>query len=124
MKRIFEYLLGAVIFLAMIALFSLAAMFLWNKLLPGIFGLPVINYWQTAGLLILARIIFGGYRGIGKNRTHGLSGHKNPIRDRWDSMSEEARKAFIKKHGDFFLHDHFHHRFTDDTGKETDTENE
>jgi hypothetical protein len=33
---------------------------LWNWLLPDIFGLPEIGYWQAWGLLVLAHLLLGG----------------------------------------------------------------
>jgi len=33
-------------------------MLLWNALLPDIFGLPVITFWQAAGIKILFRLLF------------------------------------------------------------------
>jgi hypothetical protein len=116
-----KHFVGHLIFLAMIALFGLAAMFLWNELLPGIFGLPVINYWQTVGLMILARIIFGGYGEIGRGIAHGSHGRNNSLRDKWLGMSEEERNAFIKRRGNHSPYDHSHHRFTDDTGKDPES---
>ena len=58
MKHGLGHFFGALLCLAMIALFGVVVMFLWNALLPGIFGLSIINYWQAAALLILARILF------------------------------------------------------------------
>jgi hypothetical protein len=98
MKNNSGHFLGILIFLAIIALFSLAVMFLWNTLLPRIFGLPAITYWQAAGLLILARILFGGTGGGNFRRT----GHKNVFRDKWSGMSETERETFFKKHGHIF----------------------
>ena len=37
---------------------------LWNWLLPPILGWPAIGFWQALGLLVLARILFGGVRSI------------------------------------------------------------
>lgn len=34
---------------------------LWNALMPAIFGLPAITYWQALGLFILSRILFGRF---------------------------------------------------------------
>ena len=34
---------------------------LWNWLMPGIFGLPEISYWQGVGLFILFKILFGAH---------------------------------------------------------------
>jgi hypothetical protein len=89
---------------AIIAAFGCAVMFLWNALLPRIAGLPAINFWEAAGLLILAWILFGGIGKLGGSGWH--HGHKNPFRDKWLDMSDEERKEFVTKfHG---LH-HRHH---------------
>jgi hypothetical protein len=34
---------------------------LWNALLPDLFGVPRIGFWQALGLLALCRILFGGF---------------------------------------------------------------
>lgn len=57
----------AAIFLALI---GWVVMFLWNALLPEIFGLPIINFWQAAGLLALSRIFFGNMKGGGHWKHH------------------------------------------------------
>ncbi|NJK97090.1 MAG: hypothetical protein HC905_21150 [Bacteroidales bacterium] len=44
--------------IAGIAAFGYITMSLWNYLMPAIFNLPVITYWQTLGLLVLSRITF------------------------------------------------------------------
>lgn len=31
---------------------------LWNWLMPVIFGLPTISFWQSAGLMLLVSILF------------------------------------------------------------------
>jgi len=41
-------------------LFGFVLMWLWNGLMPAIFGLPRIGYWQGWGLLILSSILFKG----------------------------------------------------------------
>ena len=47
--------------IAIVAGFSALVMLLWNLVIPGIFGLSCINFWQAAGLLILSRLLFGGF---------------------------------------------------------------
>jgi hypothetical protein len=37
---------------------AFAVMLLWNWLMPIIFSLPTITYWQAYGLIILANLIF------------------------------------------------------------------
>lgn len=40
-----------------ILIFGLPAMWLWNWLMPEIFGLPTINFWQANGLMFLSYLI-------------------------------------------------------------------
>jgi hypothetical protein len=55
--RIFESIFQS-LFLAVI--FGLFVMLLWNALLPDLFKFQEINYLQAVGLVVLARLIFGG----------------------------------------------------------------
>lgn len=75
-------------------------MLLWNWLVPSIFGLTAIGYWQALGLLVLARILFGGFgrgrRMMHGNMMYGMHGG-NPIRDKWQKMTPEEREEFINK---------------------------
>jgi hypothetical protein len=62
-------------------------MFLWNALLPGLFHLPQLAFWQALGLLLLCRLLFGGMRvrgGGGRWRHHYW-------RERWEQMTPEER---------------------------------
>jgi len=106
------HLLGVMIFLAVIAGFAVAFMFLWNALMPPLFALPVLNYWQAAGLLLFARLLFSGITGGGFRRDKGFHPREredaNALRERWSNMSDEERLAFIEKgrelRGRFFHH--------------------
>ena len=40
-------------------LLALPTMWLWNGLLPGLFDLPAITFWQSLGLCLLTRFLFG-----------------------------------------------------------------
>ncbi len=48
--------------------FGYVVMLLWNHLMPDLFRLPALTYWQGVGLLLLSRILAGG---LG----HGRAGH-------------------------------------------------
>ena len=39
-------------------LFGLPLMILWNLLMPDIFGLPQIGFWQACGLQLMAGLLF------------------------------------------------------------------
>ena len=48
--------------------FSFAVMWLWNWLMPVLFGLHVVTFWQALGILVLSKILFavsGAVRGWG-----------------------------------------------------------
>jgi hypothetical protein len=55
---------------------------LWNSLMPAIFGLPAVSFWQALGLLLLGRLFFGSFGG-------------RPRRGRFaQSMTPEERERF------------------------------
>lgn len=69
--RIFGYgILGLLTASGFALLFGYVVMLLWNWLMPAIFSLSVITFWQSVGLIILARLIFGGFK-------HGHDHKKN-----------------------------------------------
>ena len=61
---------GLVLVPALFALFAAVTMWLWNWLMPELFKLPEIGFWQAVGILVLSRILFrggGGHR-MGRHR--------------------------------------------------------
>lgn len=46
-----------------IAIGGQVVMYLWNAILPELFGWKTITFWQALGLLALCRILFGGFGG-------------------------------------------------------------
>ena len=87
------------IFMILLAIagFSVITMLLWNELLPRIFGITSINFWQAAGLLVLTRVLFSGIGGHFTHMGRMMHGHKNPIREKWMKMTPEERKDFMFK---------------------------
>ena len=49
--------------LGLMAFFGWVVMALWNWLMPDLFGLKAIGYWQAWGLLVLCKILFHGGSG-------------------------------------------------------------
>ena len=67
----------AIAFVLFILLGGLVVQWLWNWLLPDIFGLRQITFWQALGLLALCRILFGSVgRGGGPRRDRGKRQHE------------------------------------------------
>ena len=65
---------------------------LWNWLMPGIFGLRAINYWQAVGLLFLSKLLLGGFHPRGGGGRGGHRGWKRKMERRWAGMSPEERE--------------------------------
>ena len=77
---------------AFVTLIGFVVMGLWNWLMPALFGLTHITFWQALGLLVLSKILFGGWKG-GGHRDH-RSRWKRKFRDRWTNMTEEEREKY------------------------------
>ena len=60
--RIIAMTIGGLIAAVCLAfLFGWLVMWLWNTLMPPLFGFKIITYWQAFGLIILAKLFFGGH---------------------------------------------------------------
>ncbi len=90
-NRFVRFLMFLPLVLAGIALFTFFVMRLWNWLMPAIFGLHLITYWQALGLLILCKILFGGFRGARRGPDWRW---RRRMMERWDSMTPEERDKF------------------------------
>lgn len=78
---------------AAILLFSLAVMGLWNAILPAVLGVKAITFSQALGILVLSKILFGGFRGGGgfRGRRHEW---KQRMKDKFESMTPDEREKF------------------------------
>jgi uncharacterized membrane protein YraQ (UPF0718 family) len=74
-------ILGVVTAIIFGLLFGYFIELLWNWLMPSIFKLGKITYWQAFGLVLLARLIFGG---IG----HEQHGHHRDRHHHWRKNGE------------------------------------
>lgn len=100
-RKLWRLAMAAVAICAVSAL----VMLLWNALLPDIFGVKSIGFLQALGLLILSKILFGGFGGRGMFGRHGRA-----LRERWMMMSPEEREAFIHHRGMGHRHGPWHER--------------
>ena len=87
-----------------IAAFGLGTMYLWNWLVPVLFHGPVINIYQTFGLLLLSKILFGGFHGKGHYwKQRAADRWRIKMEAKWETMSPEerdkAREAFRNRCG-------------------------
>jgi hypothetical protein len=107
MKRSLHIVWYLLLGLVTIAGYAAVFMLLWNALLPQIFGIAVITFWQSVGLLIL---LAGLSKFMVLSAFLGMRGYRrNPIREKWMKMTPEERKEFIRKQRHF--HPGFGHGF-------------
>jgi hypothetical protein len=66
---------------------------LWNWLLPPLFGWRQITFWQALGILVLCRILFGGWGSHGSGR----SSFGRSMKERCERMTPEERERFRQR---------------------------
>jgi hypothetical protein len=90
MRRAVKFALFAPLALIVFGLVCLVVMSLWNWLVPAVVGWKAITFWQAAGLLLLARILFGGRHGGARWSSHW----RHRMMERWERMTPEERERF------------------------------
>jgi hypothetical protein len=86
LRKVAGFILLAI---AGVFIFGNIVMLLWNALLPVLFHFPLISFWQALGLLLLSKILFGGFRG-----GHRFQGRRDGLRQAWKNMPPEEREKF------------------------------
>lgn len=82
-----------ILILIVMAGFGSAVLHLWNWLMPDLFGLKQINYWQALGLMGLCWILFrAGFMG-GHHRAFSPSSRHQPDSSLTQDQREKLRAA-------------------------------
>ena len=92
MKKLWIALIAPPAIVLFTWLFGELVMHLWNWLLPPIFGLHMITFWQALGLLLLSRILFGSWSSGGNRGRRGR-------REKWERMTPEEREKLRQSWG-------------------------
>jgi hypothetical protein len=82
-----KFMLFAALF---VTVFGFVVMSLWNWLMPALFGWHLINFWQAVGVLVLSKILFGGFRGHPGRHLYW----RRRMMERWEQMTPEEREKF------------------------------
>jgi hypothetical protein len=85
--RVVKFALFAILFVVVL---GFVVMSLWNWLTPALFGWHVITFWQAVGILILSKILLGGFRG---GPGHHMRWRRRMM-ERWEQMTPEEREKF------------------------------
>ena len=88
---------GAIAITGLAILLGFVIMWLWNWLMPAIFGLSVLTYWQAVGLFILFKLLVGGCGGgrSGGGRHKSSKGNSKSDFSKWKHYDQ-----FWKEEGD------------------------
>jgi hypothetical protein len=87
-RKVFFFILIAIV---AVLFFSTVVMLLWNNILAEVLNISTITFGQALGILILSKILFGGWRGgWGGGRHHW----KNRMQQKWSSMTPAEREKF------------------------------
>lgn len=86
---------GIAIGVIAIAAMSLAVMYLWNWLAPTVFKLPTIKFKHALGLLVLSKLLFGGFGGWHGGHRGFRHGMKHEQCKEW-KMNTDKNESIIK----------------------------
>lgn len=86
------------IIIGVLALFTFAVFELWNGVLTDVLSVKAITYWQALGLLVLAKILFGGFPGR-RGGGFGPPWKRRMMMERWQSMTPEQREELRRRFG-------------------------
>jgi len=76
--------------------FSGAVMLLWNNVVPAVFHIGTVTLWQAMGILVLSKLLFGGFRG--RRGMGGFHARKRMF-GKWQNMTAEEKEIFSSRVG-------------------------
>lgn len=89
---------GTIIITGLAALLGYVVMSLWNWLMPELFDLPKLSYWQAVGIFILAKLLLGGCGSKGKCKTSECKDKSD--KNKTDFSKWKHYEEFWKEEGD------------------------
>jgi Ca2+/H+ antiporter, TMEM165/GDT1 family len=84
-----------VIFAAGLIILGSVVMYLWNAILTTVLGIHTITFWQAVGILVLSKILFGGFHN--RHGHQSFHDHGKDIRNKWMNLSPEEKEKMRKK---------------------------
>ena len=113
---------GAIAITGLAILFGFVIMWLWNWLMPLIFGLPLLNYWQAVGLFILLKILIGGCGTGGSSKSSKHSKNECKKDSKTDFSKWKHYDKFWKEEGDKFYQEFIDSQMTQTEENPSETE--
>ncbi len=113
--EIFVIIVFGIIFITGLAiLLGYVIMSLWNWLMPELFGLPELRYWQAVGLFVLIKLLFGSCGGSKKCDSSKCDDTKSKKDSKTDFSKWKHYEQFWKEEGE--------QQYKEFVEKQTDTE--
>ena len=82
--------------IAAVFAFGWVTQLLWNWLMPRLFEVPAITYWEGLGVIVLTSILFGRLGGGGSSDDKKKEKKSGPVRD---EIRREFAREFEKEYG-------------------------
>lgn len=84
-----KILFFVVVFIVIAGALSWLIMFLWNNILTEVTGVKPLTFWMAAGILLLSKILFGGFR---RHKAPWKYSRRKEWRSKWMEMTNEERQ--------------------------------
>jgi hypothetical protein len=88
-KKIIGFIILAIMAMALL---GYVVMSLWNNILAVVLNVSVISFWQAVGILVLSKILFGGFRGGGRWGGRHNRWWTKEMQEKWHTMTPEERE--------------------------------
>jgi hypothetical protein len=95
------WVIGGIILAALFGLIvGLLVQYLWNWLMPAVFGLGTITFWQAFGIVLLSKILFGSFGGHGRDDCDEKKFKLKFMHHRLDKKQKKYYSRFWKEEGE------------------------
>lgn len=117
-------LFAAVFISGLAVLFGFVVMWLWNWLMPAIFGLPSLTFWQAAGIIILFKLLFGGFGHGGSKKSSKRSHKSDKSKSKSDFSKWKHYEEFWEEEGEAYYRQYVERQTNPPVANTTDTDSE
>lgn len=92
LRKPWRFIFAIPLFIIFLALAGYIFMNLWNAVIPDIFNIKQIEFWQAIGLIIISRILFGGI-GHAHHHHHRFGARHWECRKKENANDKEAESG-------------------------------
>jgi hypothetical protein len=97
---------GAIFIVGLAILFGFVLMWLWNWLMPEIFDLPELSYWQAVGIFILSKLLIGGFGSDSGSKSSSKSDNNCEKKSKKDFSKWKNYNKFWEEKGESYYEEY------------------